>query len=125
MECECIIDIDHDAGPEFANNYIRIARKYHACCECETIIKPGDRYEEYSGKWESGFQIYKTCFDCLSVKDALFCSYYFTMIWEDLAEKIHENSKLPAAECMMMLTKPARDRVCDMIEEQWGEEDEV
>jgi len=43
------------------------ARKNHTCCECGSIIVPGQVYEKIVGLWDE-FATYKTCSFCASVR---------------------------------------------------------
>jgi hypothetical protein len=123
MSCSCEIEVDHDGGPQFCQEINRKARKEHTCCECHRTITIGEYYEYVSGCWDGYFSKYKTCLDCVSVRKAFFCSYIYTMIWEDLANEFCSYPELPSAECMMMLTKPAKDKVCDLLESYLDEDD--
>ena len=132
MGCECMIDLSIDGIDGVAGlSFIRTDSQNHTCCECKGKINAGDKYEELDDKrstilnydFHTHCYTYTTCLDCVSIRDNLFCNFYIGQIWDDFARKICENPEPPAAECMMMLTKPARDKVCDMIEKQWEAED--
>ena len=43
------------------------ARKEHICCECESIICIGEKYEKITGLWDN-FQTFKTCSFCAAVR---------------------------------------------------------
>ena len=45
-----------------------IAWKAHKCCECLSVISPGEKYERISGVWEGEFQTFKTCMICAEVR---------------------------------------------------------
>lgn len=129
MSCSCVIDIDHNSGPMFLSERIVQARKTHTCCECGCTIQRGDHYEYVSGlwgsSWDGAWNNYKTCLDCVSVRQNLFCSWIYTQMWEDLYNRIScDDDNLPSSECMMGLTKRARDKVCDLYEEIWEEDGE-
>jgi|GEM_PF-3289080 hypothetical protein len=34
-----------------------VARKEHRCCECLSVISPGERYERVSGVWEEQVEL--------------------------------------------------------------------
>jgi len=114
--------MDHDEGPEVCSETRPKARKEHRCCECRRIIKKGEQYNNTSGLWDGGWDTYKTCTDCESIRDALFCSFIYETLWGQLSETFSDSPEVPSAECMMKLTKPARDKVCDLIEKYWEEE---
>ena len=116
MSCSCAITIDHDGGPDVCTESLRVARKVHKCCECHREIKPGETYEHVRGLWDGYWSTYKTCADCKSVRDALFCSWSYETLWDDVRETLWQP---PSSECMIALTKPARDKICDIVESYW------
>lgn len=64
--CSC----DHDP-PEFYDvNFVK-GRKPHRCCECLRQIPVGEQQEVVSGKWESGFSMFRTCMKCVDVRNNL------------------------------------------------------
>lgn len=46
-----------------------VARKEHKCCECLSVISPGERYELAKGVWGGEFDTFKTCSICKAVRD--------------------------------------------------------
>ena len=54
--------------PSIFNVWIPKARVRHICCECESTINPGEKYEKCSGLWDD-FATYKTCLFCAGVRD--------------------------------------------------------
>ena len=121
MDCYCQIDAYDDCGDCGNDNVAtyRKARKKHLCEECGRTIVPGEKYERFIKFYDGSVYVYKTCLDCISVRDVLFCSWIFGQIWEDVrGQIIHGN--IPEA-CITKLTKGARDKVCDMIDE-WYED---
>lgn len=121
MSCSCVYVDDGDyERPEFVDERVVEARKKHVCTECRREIVPGEKYERASGKWDGCIETYKTCMDCISVRDAFFCgSYGYSAIWQDLYE--HILCGPVDVECLVALTPAAREKVCDMIEESWEE----
>jgi len=59
ISCNCSVDVDEMA--EFCNEFYPKARKEHICCECREVIKKGQKYQLFTGKWEGEFGIFKTC----------------------------------------------------------------
>jgi hypothetical protein len=97
-----------------------IARKTHVCCSCNQEIKPGDKYENYSGIWDANFQRFKTCSSCQEIRDKLFCDgWVFEAVWEDLKYSLEESIPWSA---IGKLSEISRNRVLDLIEELWEEE---
>lgn len=64
--CYC----DYDA-PEFYHKETPTAKKEHKCGECGSTIKVGERYERVYGKWDGDISTFKTCSDCVEVRDTL------------------------------------------------------
>ncbi len=120
-DCACVY-VDYETC-ELIDGGMRKARKEHVCTECRRTIERGERYEYAFTSFDGGTDTYKTCVDCVSVRDSFFCNGWgYTMVWEDLEEHfsnvIWKNGDV-VSECIVPLTKAARDRVCDMIEEHW------
>lgn len=67
-----------------------LARKVHHCCECLRDIQPGEYYERTSGIWQdSGGGTYKTCGDCMKLRDTLNIDCYafgYLMDYVDLRD---------------------------------------
>lgn len=122
MNCSCIFIADYEKS-EFHNSKIVKARKIHICIECGEKIINDIQYEYTVGLWNEKFYTYKTCLDCLSIRNSFFCDRWgYGVIFEDLWEHLFYNTKV-SSKCMMGLTKTARDKVCDMIEEIWNVKD--
>lgn len=47
----------------------RRARKLHRCCECSAAILSGDLYHYASGIWDHQPGSFKTCVQCVQVRD--------------------------------------------------------
>ena len=52
-------------------NELRRARKDHRCCDCCRIIKRGERYEYIAGVCDGDFENWKTCRECVSLREAI------------------------------------------------------
>jgi len=44
------------------------ARKEHKCCECQGVIRAGEKYHKHHGIWEGEPETYKVCEDCESLR---------------------------------------------------------
>lgn len=55
-----------DDGPEFCTETHPTARKQHECCECGSVIDPGEKYWNLTGMWDK-FQTFKTCETCHNI----------------------------------------------------------
>lgn len=73
-----------------------IARKEHRCCECLSVISPGEKYELVKGVWNGEFLTFKTCQICAIVRDAANLQYRwgetipFTCLWETVGCEYEE-----------------------------------
>jgi hypothetical protein len=45
------------------------ARKQHVCCECGSMIDPGEKYFRSEGLWDGDFLTFKTCGICQNIKN--------------------------------------------------------
>lgn len=119
MDCACI-EVDIDEGAEWSRSKMCVARKEHLCGECRISIKPGEKYEYYVGKYDGELSVQKTCLNCLSVRDAFFCSWYWGRLWDELENHI---AYLLGTECLaknlLECTPLARERISKMIEDQF------
>jgi len=61
--------------------------------------------------------------DCHSVTEHLFCSWYWGQVWEMLNERIQETGEISWGK-IAKLTQAAREKVCDMIEKIWEDENQ-
>ena len=126
-DCSCIA-VYVDDGPEFSNVVDRRARKEHRCGECGLTIGIGEIFEHAANGYDGTVTTHKTCKDCESVRSAFFCEgYYYGRIWDDVHGHIPElvwSGEIPKGDCMASLTKAARDKICDMIEEEWEHADD-
>lgn len=91
MSCKCQIDAVTDwCHTEFATIKEVTARKEHWCGECCKTIKPGQRYERITGKWDGYVGTIKTCMICVEVRRCFFCTYNSGAIWDDLQDRSME-----------------------------------
>ena len=128
MQCACEIDSScGENGPDFFTEAEPVAIKEHKCGECGRIIKPGEKYRRESGIWESGWETYKTCMDCASIRDVYFCSYYYGQVLCDLhghfEEIIYSEHEVVDGN-INQLTPGGKQIVFGIIEEIWAEMDE-
>jgi len=137
MECCCTveIDIDHDSTPISHDIWIAIALMQEKCYECGRVIHIGEAYCREYNEWVDGWydecdgppdnteeSLIHTCDDCYSLRQVFFSSgWYYSMLWESMREFISECAGELSVPCILQLTKAARDKVLDMVEEEWGE----
>ena len=117
MECECMINVDIDGYARDLCDEWRKARKPHKCYECHRTIKSGEKYKYEVNVYDGEIDKFKTCIDCMSVRDAMFCNFLYGEIWEAVREQVRDGG-IPES-CLARVTKPAREKICSMIEEYW------
>jgi hypothetical protein len=66
MQCDCSCYDGVDAT--FSKTTWRKARKSHTCAECSAEIRPGERYEVTTGKWDGYMESHKTCKTCVAIR---------------------------------------------------------
>jgi len=122
--CSCI-PVDTNFDTSCIENKIKKANTEYVCCECGGTIQIGERYEYYHGKCEGDTFSCNTCLDCLSIRKAFFYEgHEYEGMFIYLEEHINEKCGEISSDCITPLTKRAKDMVCDMIEESWGDDDE-
>lgn len=120
-DCSCIYVGASDL-PVFLRDKEVKARVEHRCSECDRKILKGEQYEYVAGSWEGDFSVYKTCGDCLSIRNELFCECWsYGEVWYDVGQHIKRVGEDILSCDMRVLTKAARDRLLDMVEEDWDE----
>lgn len=120
-DCACVcVDLSMGVKAEFMKEGIRRARTTHICTECCRAILPGEKYEYTCGLWEGRFSTTKTCADCLSIRDNMFCAgWCYGCLLEDLRIHVEEVNGEVSESCLAALTPRARATACGMIEEAW------
>ena len=68
-------EIGYGGNPEIMWLTSPKARKTHICCECESEIIKGERYELIKGVWEGVFATFKTCSFCASLREKAHYTY--------------------------------------------------
>lgn len=120
MQCACIYCDVEEAGAAVETIKKHTARKEHKCTECGDIIKPGEQYEKVTGLWNNKWSTYKTCMDCISIRDEFFCEgWYYGQIWDYLCDHIREAEGQISSDCITSLTPGAQEVVFDIIEDVW------
>ena len=125
MECACDFEVDTSDGEycEFYHAKRLKSFKNHKCDECGKQIVGGQTYEIVRGKFEGDWFTHKTCPVCLELRDKLFSSgYYHGLILEQISENLWEIGGI-AESCIADLSPPARDVLCDIIEDAMGWDD--
>ncbi len=119
MECECTVDFNTNDGDITSYYYKDMVKgiKDHECEECGKKILKGEKHEAFNGVYDCTWQSYRTCEDCLSLRNEFFSKgWIFGEVWDDFRCFIHDcNFELPE-DCISGLTENARSKVCEMIE---------
>lgn len=122
LDCTCVaIQADLETEPEFVNRKMARAAKEHICTECSRTITKGEKYEYVVGTWYGEFRTYKTCSDCLSVREELFDdNWFYECIWEDVEAHISRYGEKVLMCDLNSMTELARDRLLDLVEKSWN-----
>jgi hypothetical protein len=128
-ECACSYDIDANDGDYAEECTVYDAIVLHTCrkakcIECGLVLEVGDIVERIDQKFEDEWSHFFTCPDCISVRKNLFCAFMYGCIWDDLRNEIIDEGNMPSESCMALLTPKAREDVCELIEESYGDDDE-
>ena len=120
MSCSCAYVGDHTDNSYFCSESYPQARREHTCGECRRTISPGEKYERANLGHEGSVITFKTCEDCLSVRESFFChGWIYQNIWSDLRKHIRNRLGEISSDCITPLTPKAREQVCELIEERW------
>ena len=116
MECASIYT-DIDDGPQAFQSKNPKARKEHKCFECGRTIALGETYRNESGIWDDGPKRYKTCCDCITIRNAFFDQggHYGEMMTE-LQEHISDLDAQVPSKCLDDLTSNARNTIFTMMD---------
>ncbi len=122
MSCSCI-DIYDGETAAINETYTRKARKEHICYECRRVIKKGETYTLDDILADSEWEHYKTCSDCISLRDT-YCSFYFGEVWNMLYEDVSGNAGRYDDSMASRLTDSAKLKFFVVIESVWERLDE-
>ena len=124
MKCSCQIETDHEEESEMIfEKDLTVCKNQQRCCECGVELSIGDQYRKEIAKYDYNAHTYRTCLNCISIRDNLFCGWTWTCLLDDLREEIEWDKDIPES-CMAALTIPARERVCEIIETFWEREND-
>lgn len=112
----CIWTSGGENPAEVLGTLIVRARKPQTCCECAEPIRPGDRYEVVSGKWDGAWSSFKTCLPCKEIREAFCCEgWIYGTLWEDARESFFETMTTGCLE--KLETAAAKEKLVS----QWNE----
>lgn len=121
MECSCIsADVDNFSDVLFEKDLT--AKVKHICYECLKEIEIGEAHHFEKTEFEGNFNEYRTCLDCMSVREHLVCEFYYGQIWELVDNELSQYPDDIPWSKIGRLTPAARNRVCEIIERNWDEE---
>jgi len=121
--CGCVYVGVDEYTRTIAKN-IATARVEHICSECGVTIKKGESYERYKGYFDGSLFTNKTCKDCLSIREEFFCGgWLWGEVMSAMWEHISDMDGSISTECLLGLTKGAREKILDMIDRYWEEID--
>ena len=124
MKCSCQIETDHDEESEMIfEKTLTVCKNQQRCCECGVELSIGDQYRKEIALHDYEAHTYRTCLDCISIRDNLFCGWTWTCLLDDLREEIEDGEDIPES-CMAALTANARARTCKIIEIFWEREND-
>lgn len=86
MDCGvCIGGNDYDPWEFYSLKIVR-AKKCWRCYECSREIRIGERYEYIAGKYSHGIEEYRTCLDCMNIRNGLSCDGGVEVgnLWENI-----------------------------------------
>jgi hypothetical protein len=91
-ECGVCIGSNDYGCAEWSDIKILKCRKPHKCCECKREIPKGATYERAAMKYDGDFYCYRTCMDCVNIRDGLRCNrgFLFETLWESIEEVFGE-----------------------------------
>lgn len=120
MECACVyVDVWDGEGCMVLKAVERKARVPHRCGECQREICPGERYQDERILDDSGVCTLKTCADCMSLRNSVFCNcWIYGELWNDFSQHLRglcDEDDVPWTK-IGELTPAARDRALDMVE---------
>jgi len=119
MSCACLIEMDHEEDSEIIfEKKLTICKNQQKCCECGISLTAGDQYLKEIAIYDCEVYTYRTCIDCISIRNNIFCGWMWTNILQNLQAEIEWSGGVSES-CISVLTLKAKERVCDMIEAYW------
>ena len=124
MECSCSINVSVEDGfDDVISQRMVKANKKHKCTECNRDIIPGETYEQFKGAYDGQIDTYKTCIDCLSLRDHFFDDWCFRGLWEDFENEMSDCGWQVPEKCLSKVTPRTREEICESIEAYWFRQD--
>lgn len=92
MNCQIGADEDNYDPAEIFDEEIRTARKEYKCCECNSVIQKGQKYQYVHGMWGGEWSTFKTCIPCATIRKQIFCSWTYGYLWSDLIQYMADST---------------------------------
>jgi hypothetical protein len=127
MECTCEVGSawDCDEGIHLIDNSKVRAVSPCKCTECKRQLDYEEKHQRDTHIIQYSFGrkliIYRVCDDCTSIGEILFNGWYYGWMFDAIGDYLSEGEIIPE-KCLSSLTPRAREMVCDMIEEEWENE---
>jgi len=104
-----------EAGPSCYSHETPTAKRPHRCYECGETIRPGTKYERFSGIWDGKPGRYKTCLSCVEIRDHFSCGegFIFGALWEQMEDNFFPDMKA-GGPCMEGLSPVAKGRLFEL-----------
>ena len=124
MDCSTVlVDID-SYSTNLSQSHPR-ARKEHRCGECRKTIVKGEVYLREVNIHDGQVMTDKTCQDCVSIRNEFFKDgYWYGQVIDLLNEHIFDSQGDISENCLVALTPGAQEKVCEMIENYWANQDD-
>lgn len=120
MDCSCIYVGDTEDGQHMLNQKTCIARKVHVCGECGITIDKKTPYEFEQMVYDGRIDTFKTCMDCMSVRDAMFCDgWWYEQMWDNVRDHAESVNGQIKESCLLSLTPKAMFKVIEIIDRYW------
>jgi hypothetical protein len=97
MDGACDFSVgDYDGEPaEVYHESVVTARTPQRCGECGDTIRPGDRYDRSSGKWDGKWSVWRSCLACAEIANEFTDGgRMFGTLWEEMAGNWDEGAPL-------------------------------
>jgi len=120
MECSCTVYTEVGDYCELLSSGFVKARKEHKCYECCGTIKVSEEYFKEATVYDRQFTEYKTCEHCYALRQVFFSDgWCYGQLWEAFKGMVRECQGDISVPCILDLTKVGRDKVLDLIEQTW------
>ena len=112
--CCPLTSIDDYERYENYTEEIRTDGVEHKCCECSSVIPPGEKFEICSGDFGGEHMVHETCMVCTEIGDHFACGdgRYIGQLWEDLEMNFFPDMRM-GGPCMKGLSPAAKSALVE------------